>query len=100
MKDRMIRYLFTTAAALSMLAARGAVFTPADGDGGLPTANTQLGLAEPVPQESLPQGIEGPGYRVGCNHMPDPHHPSGPPAGVRSTVYIFELTNIGQVIRQ
>jgi hypothetical protein len=81
-----------------MLAARGAAFTPADGDGGLPAANTQLWPAEPL--DSLPQGIEGTVYRVGGNHMPDPHHPSGPPAGVRSTVYIFELTNIGQVIRQ
>jgi len=79
MKDRMIRYLFTAAAALSVLAGRGAV---------------------PVRQDSLPQGIEGTVYRVGGNHMPDPHHPAGPPAGVRSTVYIFELTNIGQVIRQ
>jgi hypothetical protein len=51
-------------------------------------------------QDTLHQGIEGTVIRVGGNHMPDPHHPTGPPAGVRSTVYIFELTNIGQVIRQ
>jgi hypothetical protein len=82
MQGRTIRYLLVFVLAGSVPAARGSV------------------LAGPMVRDTLLQGIEGTVYRVGGNHMPDPHHPAGPPAGVRSTVYIFELTNIGRVTRQ
>jgi hypothetical protein len=65
-------------------------------------------LAAPLPgnpadrpvTDTIHQGIKGTVYRVGGNRMPDPHHPAGPPTTTRSTVYIFELTNISQVHRQ
>ena len=75
MADRTIRYWLTACCAVALMAgARG--------------------------QDTLRQGIEGTVYRIGGNHMPDPHHPAGPPAAVRSTIYVFELTNISQVRRQ
>jgi hypothetical protein len=95
MKERRIRYVrcwLTVVFALSVLAAWTRVWAiPAGGP---------LPVMAAMGQDTLHQGIEGTVIRVGGNHMPDPHHPAGPPAGVRSTVYIFELTNIGQVIRQ
>jgi hypothetical protein len=90
MKGRTIRTIFTSLLAVSLLAGRGS---------GVSRGPVAV-LAGGMQQDTLPQGIEGTVYRVGGNHMPDPHHPVGPGAGVRSTVYIFELTNIGQVSRQ
>jgi len=49
------------------------------------------------------QGIEGIVYPVSGNRMPSPNRKPGPPAaprGIKSTVYVFELTNISQVTRQ
>ncbi|HWK04564.1 MAG TPA: hypothetical protein VNS58_13080 [Puia sp.] len=46
------------------------------------------------------QGIEGIVYPVSGNRMPSPDHKTSPPRGIKSTVYIFELTNITQVTRQ
>jgi len=46
------------------------------------------------------QGIEGMVRVVSGNQMPAPGRKRGPLKGVRSTVYVFELTNINQVVRQ
>src|SRR5882757_10876795 len=49
------------------------------------------------------QGIEGIVYPVSGNRMPSPNRkpgPAGGPRGIKSTVYVFELTNISQVTRQ
>ncbi len=46
------------------------------------------------------QGIEGLVYPVSGNRMPSPGHQSGPPRGIKSTVYVFELTNSSQVTAQ
>jgi hypothetical protein len=78
MKDRRISYLLACLAVFGLLLRNGSAFA----------------------QDSLRQGIAGTVYRVGGNHMPDPHHPARPPAGVRAAVYVFELTNISQVVRQ
>jgi hypothetical protein len=43
------------------------------------------------------QGIEGTARRSSGNHMPSPHYHPGLPAGVRTTICIFALTNISQV---
>lgn len=43
------------------------------------------------------QGIEGTVYIVSGNRMPSPDKKTSPLQGVRSTVYIYELTNISQV---
>lgn len=51
-------------------------------------------------QDTVSQGIEGVVYRASGNHMPAPGHPSGTPAGIPSTVYIFALTNISQVTHE
>ena len=51
-------------------------------------------------QDTVSQGIEGVVYRASGNHMPAPGHGSGSPAGIPSTVYIFALTNISQVVRE
>lgn len=45
------------------------------------------------------QGIEGTVYRISGNRMPAPGFKPGPLRGVPSTLYVFELTNISQVIR-
>jgi hypothetical protein len=56
-------------------------------------------LSMPVIPDST--GIQGIVYLVSGNHMPSPDTKPGaqPLAGLRSTIYIFELTNISQVIR-
>ena len=46
------------------------------------------------------QGIEGIVYPVSGNRMPSPDRKPAPPRGVKSTVYVFERTNISQVTRQ
>lgn len=43
------------------------------------------------------QGIEGIARRPAGNHMPSPRHHSGPPAGVKTTICVFSLTNLSQV---
>lgn len=45
-------------------------------------------------------GIRGQVYQVSGNQMPSPDDPPAPPKGVQTTLYIYELTNIGQVSRQ
>ena len=52
------------------------------------------------------QGIEGFVYPVSGNRMPSPDRKPAPPGsplvpkGIKSTVYVFELTNSSQVTRQ
>jgi hypothetical protein len=46
------------------------------------------------------EGIDGIVYAAGGNHMPSPRFKPGTPRGIRSTVYIFELTDLNQVTRQ
>ncbi|MHA4810871.1 hypothetical protein ACX0G9_22380 [Flavitalea flava] len=44
------------------------------------------------------QGIEGTVYIVSGNRMPSPDKKNSPLRAVRSTVYVYELTNISQVV--
>lgn len=46
------------------------------------------------------QGIEGHVYRVSGNQMPSPDKKPTAPKGIRTTLYIYELTNLTQVSRQ
>ena len=46
------------------------------------------------------QGIEGHVYFVSGNQMPSPDRKSLPPKGIKTIVYVFQLTNISQVERQ
>ena len=55
-------------------------------------------LCDTLAQDSC-QGIGGTVYRISGNRMPAPGVRRGPLRGVPSTVYIFDLTNISQVIR-
>ena len=53
-----------------------------------------------TPQSMPQQGIEGYVYRVSGNQMPSPDRKLSPPKGIKTTLYIYQLTNISQVIRQ
>jgi hypothetical protein len=46
------------------------------------------------------QGIEGYVYRISGNQMPSPDIKPTPPKGIKTTLYIFDLTNLDQTIRQ
>ena len=46
------------------------------------------------------QGIEGYVYRLSGNQMPSPDRKPSPPKGIKTTLYVYQLTNISQVIRQ
>jgi hypothetical protein len=45
-------------------------------------------------------GIEGYIFRISGNRMPSPDAKLSPPKGIRSTLYIYELTNLNQVTKQ
>ena len=49
---------------------------------------------------NINQGIEGYIYFVSGNQMPSPDRKLSPPKGIKSTLYIYQLTNINQVTRQ
>jgi hypothetical protein len=49
---------------------------------------------------SITQGITGYVYFVSGNQMPSPGKKPSPPKGIKTTVYICQLTNISQVTRQ
>lgn len=46
------------------------------------------------------QGIQGYVYLVSGNQMPSPDIKKTPSKGIRTTIYIYELTNISQVVQQ
>jgi len=46
------------------------------------------------------QGIEGYVYRISGNQMPSPDIKPTPPKGIKTALYIFDLTNISQTVRQ
>jgi hypothetical protein len=46
------------------------------------------------------QGIEGYIYFISGNQMPSPHKKRTPSKGIKTTLYIYQLTNINQVTRQ
>ncbi len=45
------------------------------------------------------QGIEGHVYRISGNQMPSPDRPATKPKGIKTALYVFELTNTSQVSR-
>ncbi|HMH32319.1 MAG TPA: hypothetical protein VK543_04770 [Puia sp.] len=45
------------------------------------------------------QGIEGYVYRISGNQMPSPDIKPSPLKGVRTTLYVYGLTNLSQVIK-
>ncbi len=45
-------------------------------------------------------GIEGYIFRISGNRMPSPSAKLSPPKGIKSTLYIYELTNLTQVTKQ
>jgi len=58
-----------------------------------------LALTISIRHQPLEQGIEGIARRPAGNHMPSPHYHPGPPAGVKATVCVFELTNDNQTVK-
>jgi hypothetical protein len=48
----------------------------------------------------ISQGIEGHIYFVSGNQMPSPNKKPSRPKGIKTTLYVYELTNINQVTRQ
>lgn len=51
------------------------------------------------PDRPVKQGIEGYIYLVTGNQMPGPGVKRPAPKGVKTTLYIYELTNISQVVK-
>jgi len=49
---------------------------------------------------NINQGIEGYIYLVSGNQMPSPDRRPSPPKGIKSTLYIYPLTNINQVTQR
>lgn len=45
------------------------------------------------------QGIEGQVVLVSGNQMPSPDRPPGQPQGIKTTLYIYQLTDLNQVSR-
>jgi hypothetical protein len=58
--------------------------------------SAQIHLSSPA----IEQGIEGYVYYVSGNQMPSPTKKSRPPKGIKTILYIYQLTNINQVTRQ
>jgi hypothetical protein len=46
------------------------------------------------------QGIEGHVYRISGNQMPSPDQKPNPPKGIKTTLYIYALTNLSQAEKQ
>ncbi len=46
------------------------------------------------------QGIEGYVYKISGNQMPSPGAKPRPPKGIKTVLYIYQLTNLNQVQRQ
>lgn len=45
-------------------------------------------------------GIEGTVVKISGNQMPSPDRPPSIPKGIKATVFVYELTNMSQVVRQ
>lgn len=58
------------------------------------------GLTSFAPDFCRRSGIKGHVYLVTGNQMPSPDVPRSSPKGTKTTVYIYELTNISQVSRE
>ena len=56
--------------------------------------------AYPASTHSKKQGIEGHVYRISGNQMPSPDIKPAKPAGISTTLYIYELTNLNQTVKQ
>lgn len=52
-----------------------------------------------APQQMTKQGIEGYVFRISGNQMPSPDRKPSAPKGIKTTLYIYQLANISQVIR-
>jgi hypothetical protein len=48
---------------------------------------------------AIKQGVEGYIQRVSGNRMPAPNAPAASPVGISATVYVYELTNVKDVVR-
>jgi hypothetical protein len=55
--------------------------------------------AHTLSNKNINQGISGYVQEVSGNRMPSPDAPPASPRGIRTTVYIYEPTNTGQVDR-
>lgn len=51
-------------------------------------------------QSKITEGLSGKVYELTGNQMPSPDVKPAEPKGVKTTVYIYELTNLNQVIRK
>lgn len=49
---------------------------------------------------TLKQGISGFVYRISGNQMPSPNRPASKPNGLKTTLFIYEVTNIKDVSRK
>jgi hypothetical protein len=47
-----------------------------------------------------PSGLEGYVFRISGNRMPSPDKTLPPPKGIKTKLYVFELTNLNQVSRE
>lgn len=62
-----------------------------------------LAIAAPILVSFTPdagcgqQGIQGHVYKVSGNQMPSPDAPRSKPAGIKTTLYVYDLTNTSQV---
>lgn len=57
-------------------------------------------LASFAPENCRRSGIKGHVYLVTGNQMPSPDEPPSLPKGTKTTLYIYELTNINQAARE
>ena len=46
------------------------------------------------------RGLKGHVYQVSGNQMPSPEEPPSKPRGMKTTLYIYQLTNIKEVVRK
>lgn len=53
-----------------------------------------------TPLSRKKQGLEGYVYRISGNQMPSPDRPASKPKGIKTALYIYELTNLSQVSRE
>jgi hypothetical protein len=60
---------------------------------------TTSGIKISISKDSS-QGIEGYIYRISGNHMPSPGVKPARPKGIKTTLYIYPVTNLNQVSRQ